>query len=93
MTMRQFKSDLRRFAALVVGVAVGVAATPAMGQLLGQNLFPPNNPWNQDISSAPVATNSASIIFAIGASVTIHPDWGTDSPADGTAGGRSRDAL
>lgn len=85
MTMRQFKSDLRRFAALVVGVAVGVAATPAMGQLLGQNLFPPNNPWNQDISSAPVATNSASIIFAIGGSVTIHPDWGTDSPADGTA--------
>ena len=55
------------------------------GQLLGQNLFPSNNPWNQNISSAPVATNSASIISAIGGSMKIHPDWGTDSPTNGTS--------
>jgi hypothetical protein len=56
-----------------------------MGQLLGQDLFPSNNPWNQDISSAPVAANSASIISAIGGSTKIHPDWGTDSATNGTS--------
>lgn len=73
---------MKRLAAL--GAVVGLAATPAMGQLLGQNLFPSNNPWNQNISSAPVATNSASIISAIGGSTKIHPDWGDDSPTNGT---------
>ncbi len=76
---------MKRMAALVAGAAAGVAVTPAMGQLLGQNLFPSNNPWNQDISSAPVATNSASLISAIGGSTKIHPDWGTDSPTNGTS--------
>ena len=85
MIRRRFKHGLRRLAALIAVVAAGVSATPAPGQLLSQNLFPANNPWNQDISSAPVATNSGSIISAIGGSVAVHPDWGTDSPADGTA--------
>jgi len=76
---------MKQLAALVASAAIGAAVTPAMGQLLGQNLFPSNNPWNQDISSAPVATNSASIISAIGGTTKIHPDWGTDSPADGTS--------
>ncbi len=70
---------------MIAGAAAGVAVTPALGQLLGQNLFPSNNPWNQDISSAPVATNSASIISAIGGSTKIHPDWGTDNPTNGTS--------
>lgn len=56
-----------------------------MGQLLGQNLFPSNSPWNQNISNAPVATNSASIIAAIGASTKIHPDWGTDNSTNGNS--------
>jgi hypothetical protein len=76
---------MKRLAALTVGAAAGLAATPAMGQLLGQNLFPSNNPWNQNISAAPVATNSASIIAAIGGSTKIHPDWGTDSSTNGTS--------
>ncbi len=65
--------------------AVALAAGPAMGQLLGQDLFPSNSPWNQNISNAPLATNSASIIAAIGGSTKIHPDWGTDSPTNGTS--------
>ena len=69
----------------VLGAAIGVAVTPVMGQLLGQNLFPSNSPWNQDISDAPVATNSASIIAAIKGTTKIHPDWGDDSPANGTS--------
>src|SRR5580700_11974862 len=82
--MRLFKRRMKQLAGLVAGAAVGAAVTPAMGQLLGQNLFPSNNPWNQDISSAPVAANSTSIISAIGGSTKIHPDWGDDSPTNGT---------
>ncbi|HEV2328001.1 MAG TPA: IPT/TIG domain-containing protein [Verrucomicrobiae bacterium] len=70
---------------LISGAAIGVTALPAMAQLLGQNLFPSNSPWNQNISNAPVATNSASIIAAIGGGVKIHPDWGADSPTNGTS--------
>jgi autotransporter-associated beta strand protein len=51
--------------------------------LLGQQLFPANYPWNQSISNAPVAANSAAIIAHIGASIHVHPDWGADSPANG----------
>ncbi|HTQ37571.1 MAG TPA: IPT/TIG domain-containing protein, partial [Pirellulales bacterium] len=52
--------------------------------LLGQQLFPADNPWNQNISNAPVVANSAAIISHIGTSVRIHPDWGEDNPANGT---------
>ncbi len=53
--------------------------------LLGFQLFPSDNAWNQNISNAPVAANSAAIIANIGASVRIHPDWGADDPANGTS--------
>jgi hypothetical protein len=69
---------------MAAGAAATAAVTPAFGQLLGQQVFPTNNPWNQNISAAPVATNSAAIISSIGASVHLHPDWGTDSPTNGT---------
>ncbi|HZZ26582.1 MAG TPA: IPT/TIG domain-containing protein [Pirellulales bacterium] len=52
--------------------------------LLGQQLFPADNPWNQNISNAPVAANSAAIIAHIGASTRVHPDWGADDPANGS---------
>jgi len=51
--------------------------------LLGQQLFPSDYPWNQNIGNAPVAANSAAIIAHIGNSVNIHPDWGEDSAANG----------
>jgi hypothetical protein len=51
--------------------------------LLGQQLFPSDYPWNQNISNAPVAANSAAVIAHIGNSVGIHPDWGEDSPSNG----------
>jgi hypothetical protein len=53
--------------------------------LLGQQLFPSDYPWNQNISSAPVAANSAAIISHIGSSIGIHPDWGNDSPSNGSS--------
>src|SRR6476646_8446878 len=51
--------------------------TRAPAALLGSNLFPADNPWNQNISQAPVATNSAAIISKIG-NGRFHPDFGQD---------------
>src|SRR5438128_9508347 len=53
--------------------------------LLGQQLFPVDYPWNQNIANAPVAANSPSIIANIGSSVGIHPDWGEDSVSNGNS--------
>jgi hypothetical protein len=39
--------------------------------------FPADNPWNQDISNAPVAANSAALVASIGPSRQLHPDFGT----------------
>src|SRR5438552_3373590 len=41
--------------------------------LMGQPLFPADYPWNQDISNAPVAANSAAVIAHIGSAIRIHP--------------------
>ncbi len=45
--------------------------------LRGKRPFPANNPWNQDISRAPVDPNSNTLIGSIGNNVTLHPDFGT----------------
>src|SRR6185436_1023459 len=45
-------------------------------------LFPPDNWWNVDISSAPVDPNSANFINFIGANDGMHPDFGGDSLDD-----------
>src|SRR4030095_8064551 len=45
--------------------------------LHGNVPFPPDNPWNQDISNAPVDPNSNNLIASIGTTVTLHPDFGT----------------
>jgi hypothetical protein len=57
------------------------------GQLTSLNgfvPFPPDSPWNTDISAATVDPNSANIINFIGSGVTLHPDFGS-----GTYAGRS----
>jgi len=52
--------------------------TPGQGGSLNGFLpFPADNLWNKDISSAPVDPNSEALINFIGASVTIHPDFGS----------------
>ena len=56
------------------------AGEPDLGpgaSLHGKQVFPPDNPWNQDISDAPVDPNSARLIAAIGADDRLHPDFGT----------------
>jgi hypothetical protein len=53
--------------------------------LLGQQLFPSNSPWNQQIASAPVASNSTAIINNITTKYgdgRLHPDFGQDTPSN-----------
>src|SRR5262249_20241695 len=40
-------------------------------------LFPADNWWNRDVSTAPVAPNSDAVIDFIGRSTGLHPDFGT----------------
>ena len=40
-------------------------------------VFPASNPWNERVDRLPVASNSASIIRAIGPSDPVHPDFGS----------------
>ncbi len=50
--------------------------------LLGQQLFASDNPWNQNIASAPVASNSAAIInniISLYGNGHFHPDFGQDT--------------
>lgn len=70
----------------VVLAAAGMAAVRAARvrrqgldcpSLQGRRLFPPNNPWNQDITNAPVDPHSAQLVAEIGASAPLHPDFGT----------------
>ena len=44
--------------------------------LLGNALFPADNPWNQRVDRAPVAANSATLVASIGATSRVHPDFG-----------------
>lgn len=54
-------------------------ATPSMvrnGSLAGCPVLPTDNPWNQDVSTLPVAAGSASYVASIGAAGHLHPDFG-----------------
>ena len=53
--------------------------------LLGHSVFPADNPWNQKITSAPVAANSNAILSAIIGTYgngRLHPDFGQDTNTD-----------
>lgn len=44
--------------------------------IAGCPIFPADNAWNRDVSKLPVHPNSARYIASIGASRTLHPDFG-----------------
>jgi len=46
-------------------------------KLAGCSIFPADNPWNTDISKAPVDPNSDKLIASIGRETGLHPDFGT----------------
>ena len=59
-----------------------VAAAPVSLALLGNQVFPADNPWNQKIASAPVAANSNAVMNSIITTFgdgRLHPDFGQDS--------------
>jgi hypothetical protein len=60
-------------AALVAGIASGhpVSGAPKCP------VFPKTNPWNQRVDKLPLAQNSAAIVSSIGASGSVHPDFGS----------------
>ena len=43
----------------------------------GKQVFPPDNPWNTDISTNAVDPNSDALIASIGVGTGLHPDFGT----------------
>jgi len=54
--------------------------TPDLGNgasLHGQQPFPFDNAWNQDISNSQVDPNSANLIAGMGLTTSLHPDFGT----------------
>src|SRR5215467_5767487 len=52
--------------------------TPGQGGSLGGfRPFTNNSLWNQDVSSAPVDSNSGNIINFIGGTIGMHPDFGS----------------
>jgi hypothetical protein len=59
----------------------------------GRQLFPSDNWWNQDISSAPVDSRSSAFIDFIGRSRAMHPDFGPSPygiPYVGVGSGQAR---
>ncbi|MEO7275934.1 MAG: hypothetical protein ABIX28_10010 [Vicinamibacterales bacterium] len=70
--------------ALVTAVAV-LSAAPVLNEpLVGRQIFPPTNWWNQDVTRAPVDARSAALIAWISGRTTagstatrrLHPDFG-----------------
>jgi hypothetical protein len=59
-----------------------LSAAPISLALLGNQLFPADNPWNQKITDAPVAPNSVAVMNSIISTFGdghLHPDFGEDS--------------
>jgi hypothetical protein len=63
------------------------------GMSLGQNSslngfipFPTTDPWRQDVTSAAIDPNSASIISYIGGTTPLHPDFGSGDIGKSTIG-------
>jgi hypothetical protein len=56
---------------LAVAASAVAAAAPAVG---GCPVFPADNPWNQDVSTLPVAARSAQYVRSIGLGEHLHAD-------------------
>jgi hypothetical protein len=71
-------------AACVVALGAGSASpvksedelTRRSPDLGGLRIFPPDNPWNTDISGYPVHPNSDAFVKSIGADKSLHPEFG-----------------
>jgi hypothetical protein len=58
-------------------VVVSAAAPPVLLEsLVGRQVFPTTNWWNQDVSAAPLDSRSAQLVSWIGPTKRLHPDFG-----------------
>lgn len=67
--------------AVTPSAAPSSAAVPA-----GCPMFPADNVWRADVSKLPVHRSSASYVASIGASATMHPDFGSGTYGGGPIG-------
>lgn len=52
--------------------------SPGTSPMVGPcKIFPPDNPWNRDVSSDPVRADSATFLAKMLPTKGLHPDWGT----------------
>jgi hypothetical protein len=77
--LRTAKAPLARVASITLGLSIcGSLAAQVNGPL--PQLFPPDNWWNADVSSAPVDPASDAILDFIGRGRRLHPDFGGHAP-------------
>jgi hypothetical protein len=58
-------------------VVLSAAAPPVLLEsLVGRQVFPTTNWWNQDVSAAPLDSRSAQFVSWIGPTRRLHPDFG-----------------
>lgn len=72
------------------------SAPPPAGSrpaVAGCPIFPSDDPWNTDVSAAPVDPRSAAWVASIGAGVALHPDFGTRYGIPFTTAGASTPAV
>ena len=73
-------SSLRFLIAVAALAVVAVVAGPRDAVADGEPacaIFPPDNPWNTDVSGFPVHAQSDAFVDAIGRYQFLHPDFGT----------------
>jgi hypothetical protein len=61
-------------------ICVVISSMAANAQTLGScPIFPANNPWNQRVDNLPIHWNSAKYIANVGATIHVHPDFGSNA--------------
>jgi hypothetical protein len=55
-----------------------IAAGGAGASIAGCPLFPADNPWRENVSALPVDPHSTAWVASIGASLHLHPDFGSN---------------
>ena len=70
------ESRITQIAMNIRGATIPTPPVATSNILAGCQMFPTDNPWNQDVSALPVHANSDAYIASIGLSRTLHPDFG-----------------
>src|SRR6185295_3529795 len=62
---------------LLAALSLAPEPTPTDLKLKSLQVFPKDNPWNQDISAKRIDPRSDAILKRIGLAKPLHPDFGT----------------